>query len=135
MAYKVEFEAETVRFKVLCSNEGNIEKIKLNIKSSGVLPLDLTNGLNFLKQMRLNINKRHEGRLTLDELLEYRGHVGEIELVPDVHLVVVDDSNQEWLSVNHLGVYGPKLKELNVANYMVDLIVALYGYYNEDVRG
>lgn len=135
MAYKVEFEAETVRFKVLFTTPGDIDKVKLNIKNSMVLKEDLINGLNFLKHMGIDINRNHKDRLTYEELINYQGTVGEIEPVKGVNLVLVDDAHREWISVSHAGIYDDEAIKRNTVNLMVDLVVALYGLYNNAENG
>lgn len=130
MAHKVEYNSETVRIKLLYGEQYNIEVVKLHLHHGFVSKQDISTGLKFLARQGINIDKRHPNRLTLEEINQYVGQVGEFEVVPGVWVAVVDDDTLDEITVKNVGLIDHEFILNDGINHLVDFMVAFYGYYN-----
>lgn len=129
MAYKVGYDSETVRVKVLYSNKHTIDKVKIRMNSGYATREDVIGALKFLEKQGFKLNKRHKGRLTLEKLEHYRGHVGDVILPNGASFIFVDSHSANELSIDNIGIVDEAFYTNETINYMVDFLVAFH-YFN-----
>lgn len=129
MAYKVSYDSETVRVKVLYNGKHEVDKVKIRMNNGYATKEDVVGGLKFLEKQGFKLNKRHEGRPTLAQLEEYRGYVGRVTLEDGVTFTFVDAHNAPELTIDNIGMVDADFYRNETINYMVDFLVAFH-YFN-----
>lgn len=130
MAFKVSYDSETVRIKLLYNEQYGLEKVKFRLNSGMAFKSDVLKGLEFLRLQGFILDKRHQGRLTLEEIAEFKGKTGIVQVTDKVELLLHDKPSTKEISIDSVGIVDKDFYLNNEINYMVDFLVAFQHFYN-----
>lgn len=130
MAFKVSYDSETLRIKLLYNEQYGLEKVKIRLNSGMAFKSDVVKGLEFLRLQGFVLDKRHQGRLTLEEISAFKGKTGIVQVTDKVKLLLHDKPSSKEISIDSVGIVDKDFYLNNEINYMVDFLVAFQHFYN-----